>query len=196
MAGLHRSEVRFSKVRTWKDELDEVCGIVDDLASAVPPLVAAAEPLLTRLEALATNQPADPTMPVHGTFRPAQVLIYQDEIGFIDFDSFRQAEPALDLSLFLRRTKDIGLSILNKDEEGKAADEQARLALLAQTEAICEVFLSEYERHVPVSRQRIALWEALDLFTMALRSWIRVKPERLNNAMLMLERHLRSNGLY
>jgi hypothetical protein len=195
LAGLHRSDVRFGAVRTWDDELAEVRSVVDDLASAIPALADAAAPLLAWLASRAATQPPDPIMTVHGTFRPGQVLIYRGDIGFIDFDSFCQAEPALDLSLFLRRTKDIGLSILNTDADGKTADEQARAALLAQAEAICEVFLSEYEQHVPVSRQRIALWEALDLFTLVLHSWTKVKPERLDNAMLALERHLRGMGV-
>ena len=115
------------------------------------------------------------------------VLLYRGEIGFIDFDSFCQAEPALDLSLFLRRVKDIALGILNADE---AASQQTQSALLTQAEAAIEVFLSEYESRVPVSRRRVALWEALDLFTLVLHCWTKVKPERLNNSMLALERHL------
>ena len=133
-------------------------------------------------------------MTVHGTFRPGQVLIYQGQIGFIDFDSFCQAEPALDLSLFLRRTKDIAMSA-DEEEDGDdraALDEALRAQRLEQAEAICDAFLSEYAAHVPVSRQRVALWEALDLFTLVLHSWTKVKPERLNNAMFSLDRHLRA----
>ena len=189
LAALHRSEVRFGAVRTWEDELAEVRSVVDTIASAVPPVAAAAEPLLARLEALAGQHPADPIMTIHGTFRPGQALIYQGQIGFIDFDSFCQAEPSLDLSLFLRRTKDIVL-----DEQDSMPDEATRARLLAQADAICEEFLSEYERHVPISRQRVALWEALDLLTLVLHSWTKVKPERLRNAMFALEQHLIGMG--
>jgi Phosphotransferase enzyme family len=188
LAELHRSEVRFGAVRTWEDELAEVRSVVDDLASAIPWIAAAATPLLERLEATATKQPADSIMTVHGTFRPGQVLLHKADIGFIDFDSFCQAEPALDLALFLRRTKDIALGVLNEDA---STEQAARAALLTQAEAVCEVFLSAYEARVPVSRQRVALWEALDLFTLVLHCWTKVKPERLNNSMLALERHLR-----
>jgi phosphotransferase family enzyme len=191
LATLHRSDVRFGPVRTWEDELDEVRGVVDNLASALPWVAQAATPLLARLQAAAVAQPADQTMTVHGTFRPGQVLIYRGEIGFIDFDSFCQAEPALDLSLFLRRTKDIALAILN-DEENPS--QERRAALLTQAETVCEVFLSEYEARVPISRQRVALWEALDLFTLVLHCWTKVKPERLDNSMFALERHLRTIG--
>jgi thiamine kinase-like enzyme len=193
LAGLHRSEVRFGAVRTWEDELAEVRSVVDDIASAVPAVAAAAEPLLAQLEALAAQHPADPIMTIHGTFRPGQALIYQGQIGFIDFDSFCQAEPALDLSLFLRRTKDIALGAL--DQDGVELDDPTRARLLAQADAICDVFLTEYARHVPISRPRVALWESLDLLTLVLHSWTKVKPERLKNAMFTLEQHLLGLGM-
>ncbi len=192
LAELHRSEVRFGPVRTWEDELAEVRSVVDKLAGGIPTISDAAGPMLAWLESRATECPADPIMTTHGTFRPGQVLIYRDEIGFIDFDSFCQAEPALDLSLFFRRTKDIVLGVLDGDAGGMADGQSARATLLALADAICEVFLSEYERHVRVSRQRIALWEALDLLTLVLHSWTKVKPERLKNAVFALEQHMRS----
>jgi thiamine kinase-like enzyme len=192
LAALHSSGVRFGTVRTWDDELAEVRSVVDDIASAVPEVSGAAEPLLMRLAERAATQPADPIVTIHGTFRPGQVLIHNGEIGFIDFDSFCQSEPALDLSLFLRRTKDI---VLNAANTAEGADDALRARLLAQADSICETFLTEYERHVPVSRQRVALWEALDLFTLVLHSWTKVKPERLKNAMFTLEQHIRSMGL-
>jgi hypothetical protein len=193
LAGLHGSGVRFGSVKTWEDELAEVRGVVDNLASAVPPLAEAAAPLLAWLEARAAEQPADPIMTAHGTFRPGQVLIYRGRIGFIDFDSFCQAEPSLDLSLFLRRTKDIALAELAP--RPGPADEAARAALLAQAEAICDQFITAYQSHGAVSRERVALWEALDLFTLVLHSWTKVKPERLENATFALEHHLRRMGL-
>jgi hypothetical protein len=195
LAALHRSEVGFGPVRTWADELAEVRSVVSDIASAVPAMAIAAEPLLMRLEERAAACPADPIMTVHGTFRPGQVLIYKGQIGFIDFDSFCQAEAALDLSLFLRRTKDIVLGAVAQDDAGGSDVETLRVRLLAQADAICEEFLSEYRLHAPVSRERVALWEALDLFTLVLHSWTKVKAERLKNAMLTLEQHLRGMGL-
>jgi hypothetical protein len=194
LAGLHRSEARYGPVRTWEDELAEVRSVVESLASAVPTLAEAAAPLLDRLEAAAAAHPADPILVAHGTFRPGQVLIYQGAIGFIDFDSFCQAEPGLDLSLFLRRTKDIALGAQEADSAAATGD-QSRARLLEQADAICEVFLNEYAAHVPISRERIALWEALDLFTLVLHSWTKVKPERLGNGMFALEQHLRRMAL-
>jgi Ser/Thr protein kinase RdoA (MazF antagonist) len=136
-------------------------------------------------------------VPTHGTFRPAQVLLYKGQIGLIDFDGFCQAEPALDLALFLGKIRDIGLStseVDDDDEDSEPVDRAALLTLLRQTEAICETFLAAYEQHRPVSRQRIALWETLDLLTLVLHCWTKVKPARLNTNMLLLEQHLAASG--
>jgi hypothetical protein len=111
----------------------------------------------------------------------------------VDFDNFCQAEPALDLALFLSATKNIGLSEPHEEESNEddvALDPATRMALLDQLDVICEAFLAEYERHAPVSRQRIAVWEALDLLTLVLTCWTKIKPVRLSNTMTMLERHL------
>jgi hypothetical protein len=198
LAEMHRCDVGIGELRTWDDELAEVREVDGELAAVIPELRGAAEPLLARLMAIAADNPADPTVPTHGTFRPAQVLIHKGRIGFIDFDGFCQAEPALDLALFLGKIRDIGLSAGkdDDDEDDAPIDREVLLARLAQTEAICEVFLSEYEKHAPVSRQRIALWEVLDLFTLVQHCWTKVKPVRLNTNMLLLERYLSGMGLW
>jgi phosphotransferase family enzyme len=195
---LHRARVGIGETRVWEDEFTEVQDDVDRLAAAAPQLEGAAAPLLARLYALASEHPADPPVPTHGTFRPAQVLLHKGRIGFIDFDGFCQAEPALDLALFLGKIRDIGLSASEADEEdedSEPVDRATLLALLEQTESISETFLSEYERHLPVSRQRIALWAALNLLTLVLHCWTKVKPERLDINMLLLERHLQVSSI-
>jgi Phosphotransferase enzyme family len=197
LAELHLADARIGESRTWEDELAEVREDLDRLAAVIPQLDGAAAPLLARIEALSAAHPADPPVPTHGTFRPAQVLLHKGQIGLIDFDGFCQAEPALDLALFLGKIRDIGLSASETDEEdedSESVDRTALLALLEQTEAICEMFLTEYEKHIPVSRQRIALWETLDLLTLVLHCWTKVKPARLDTNMLLLERHLEASG--
>jgi hypothetical protein len=195
---LHRVDTAIGETRIWEDEFSEVCEDVERLVDAIPALDGAAKPLLARLRALAADDPADPPVPTHGTFRPAQVLLNKGRIGFIDFDGFCQAEPALDLALFLGKIRDIGLSTSeadDEDEDSAPVDQATLLALLEQTQAICETFLAEYERHILVSRRRIALWEALDLFTLVLHCWTKVKPTRLNITMLLLERYLDISGI-
>jgi aminoglycoside phosphotransferase (APT) family kinase protein len=199
LAALHRSGVRWGTARGWADKLANVRKDLEQLARVVPHLVDAAAPLLGRLEALARASPADPPVPAHGDFRPMQVLLHQGRIGFIDFDAFCQAEPALDLALFLSSLKDKGMRALY--EEGNSRDSAALdpatcQARLAQLEELGEVFLAHYERHAAVSRQRVALWEACYLFTFVLHSWVRVKPIRVTHMLMLLERHGRATGLW
>jgi hypothetical protein len=197
LAALHRSGVRTGEIRVWEDEFTEVCEDVDRLTAAVPQLAGAAAPLLARVQSQAGPRPADSPVPTHGTFRPAQVLLHQGRIGFIDFDGFCQAEPALDLALFLGKIHAIGLGsseLDDEDQDSEPVDRAALLALLDQTETICEIFLAEYEKHLPVSRQRIALWETLNFLTLVLHCWTKVKPARLDTNMLLLERHLETSS--
>jgi hypothetical protein len=189
LAALHNSGVDYGATISWAEELAEVREVIDRLAIPLPQLADAAEPLLTRLEALDAESQPDPALPAHRAFRPAQVLIHQGQIGFIDFDGFGRAEPALDLSRFLRKTKALGL-----DAAGVGSDSDAGSAWRERMDAVCETFLAEYEQHIPVSRERIALWETLDLLTLVLYCWTKIEPERLNANMRLLERHLLLSG--
>jgi hypothetical protein len=201
LAELHRSGVRCGTTWRWTDELATVREQLAQLARVVPQLAEVeatlAAPLLERLEALARAYPVDPPVPAHGTFRSVQVLLYQGEIGFVDFDGFCQAEPAMDVALFLATLKDRGMRALFCKGKSKdaALDPATCQARLAQLEELGEVFLAHYERHAPVSRQRVALWEACNLFTQLLNSWVRVKPIRvIHIRLMMLERHGRAMG--
>ncbi|MFL5803281.1 MAG: hypothetical protein ACJ8CR_16270, partial [Roseiflexaceae bacterium] len=73
---------------------------------------------------------------------------------------------------------------------------EARLARLDQMVAIGEVFLSEYESLAPITRQRVALWEAMEFLRDALHTWTKAKPTGADNDMLILEHHLRGMGLW
>jgi hypothetical protein len=199
LAELHCSGVRWGTARGWADELVEVREEVERLARVMPHLADAATPLLGHLEALACAYPADPAAPAHGSFRPNQVLLSQGRIGFIDFDSFCQAEPALDLALFLSAIKDKGMRVLYDEGEsmnGAALDPATCQARLAQMDELGEVFLAHYERHAPVSRRRVALWEACDLVMLMLHSWARFQPIRVTHILMLLERHGRATGLW
>jgi hypothetical protein len=78
--------------------------------------------------------------------------------------------------------------------EGTVLDPATCEARLAQLDELGEVFLAHYERHASVSRPRVALWEACELFTFVLHSWARVKPVQVIHALLLLERHGRATG--
>jgi Phosphotransferase enzyme family len=193
LAALHQSGAYHGETATWADEISEIREVIEQLGLSAPELVDAAAPLLRRLEQLDAQYPADPAVPTHRSFRPAQVLIHKGKIGFIDFDGFCQAEPALDVALFCATIKDIGLntSPSGEEKEFQYPSDTALQARLTQVDAISEVFLTEYERLAPISRQRVALWETLDILTDVLHCWTKVKPQRLANMMALLERHLR-----
>jgi aminoglycoside phosphotransferase (APT) family kinase protein len=150
--------VDIGKVHRWEDELAGVRAFVRRLTVAVPGLARAATPLFACLEALATMCPADPPIPTHGTFRPSQVLLEQGQIGFIDFDSFCQAEPAMDLVLFRVATIDRGMSAYQEQSIATELAKQAgHMDRLIQLESIADRFLAHYAALRPVSRQRVAL---------------------------------------
>ena len=202
LAELHQCGVHYGESVTWENELAKIYTQRAKLAKPLPQLADLAEDLLQRLQTLAASQPADPLAPAHRSFRPAQVLLAGGEIGFIDFDGFCQAEPALDLALFMTTIKNLSVNKSSVEDEDEEADEvmdaqlnaETRLARLIQAEAICELFLSEYEKHAPVSRTRILLWETLDLVSLVLGSWTKLKLARLDNCLFMLERYLVANS--
>jgi aminoglycoside phosphotransferase (APT) family kinase protein len=167
----------------------------DQLAAVVPELAGAATPLLARLAAAAAAHPAEPLRPAHGSFRPAQVLLHQNRVGFIDFDGFGQAEPARDLALFLWNIKSVGLNTAAEDDEDEPVDAAIHLDYLDQLDHLAAVFLTEYQAGAPRARPRLALWEALNLLTLVLEDWIKVQPGRLKNMIFLLERHLRASGI-
>jgi hypothetical protein len=193
LAELHGSGADFGDKLTLEDEIAEIREIAGRLDS-VPGVARAPEPMLQALEEYAADHGAEPLRPCHHSFRPAQVLVHGDDIGFIDFDGFCRAEPARDVSLFRATLKYIGMG------EGlpAPADElgedflRSRLALLNE---LCDVFTDAYRDTGSVAPERLALWEALDLFTYVLHCWTKLHPERLQGSMLMLKDHLGSDPL-
>jgi aminoglycoside phosphotransferase (APT) family kinase protein len=195
LAELHQSNVPLGQTWDWEDEMSEVRERVERLSTSYPGLVQAAAPLLNRIQQLADACPRDPLVPTHGSFRPAQVLLYRDQIGFIDFDSFCQSEPANDLALFLSTVMSLGLTNSDFDDardSGSTMDEKTRQARFEMAMSLSEKFLDEYEKHAPVSRQRVALWETLDIFMLVLHGWIKVKVGELSDIISLLERFLQS----
>ena len=133
--------------------------------------------------------PAEPAVPTHGTFNPEQILIDGERIGFIDFDDYCMAEPALDVGLFRSAIKDTGMNAPFATSSPSRAERLARLSLLDKSG---DAFLSEYETHAAISRNRVALWEAADYLRNCLHYWIKVKPEEPDNALLILDQLLQN----
>lgn len=200
LAELHQCGAHCGEVVSWEDELAEVVESRATLDVVLPDLTLFDEELLTRLQQQASLYPADALAPAHRSFRPAQVLLYQGDIGFIDFDGFCRAEPAMDLALFMTTIKNMARMKSKKPKQSKAHSvdlpiSDAQVAQLEKAEALCAFFLAEYEKHAAVSRERIALWESLQLLSLLLGSWKKLKLDRLPYCQFMLQRHLQRHGL-
>jgi hypothetical protein len=187
LAALHGSGARYGRAATWDEELAEVRGVVARLAVSVPPIGTAADPLLRRLEALHVAVPADPLVSAHHDFRPAQVLLHAGRIGFIDFDGACRAEPALDLGRFRAKLRDIGISAFPMSaSDGPAAEQGALDRHLRLLDELCSDFLTAYQRHAPVTADRVLLWETTDLLTALLHAWTKVRTARVRPRLALL----------
>lgn len=191
LAALHSSGARYPREASWADELAEVREVLDRLSGSVPGLDEAAEPMLSDLEALDALAPADPVVSAHHDFRPAQVLLHDGRVGFIDFDGASMAEPALDLGRFRAKLRDIGISALAASGQPLAGDPlHDRLLLLDE---LCEYFLTAYRRWAPVTRERVLLWETTDLLTALLHTWTKVRLLRVAPRLAVLVHQLRTH---
>jgi hypothetical protein len=193
LAAIHGSGASYGRTASFEDELAEVAEVVDRLSLSVPGLDVAARPLLGHLAGLARVEDADPIVPAHHDFRPAQVLLHEGTIGFIDFDGACMAEPALDLGRFRAKLRDIGISALGPRQQWPTDDLVTdHLSLLDE---LCEGFLSAYQEHATVSRNRVLMWETCDLLTTMLHAWTKVRLARLEPRLTLLVHQLRTSGL-
>jgi hypothetical protein len=189
LANLHGSGVTIGHAVSWADEMAEVEENLFPLRMVFPEIPSHAEPFLDRLKQLEALTSPEPFVPSHGTFRPVQVLLYKEELGFIDFDSFCQSEPARDLSMFLTSMMSISLA------ETDIADSANWESRFKRVFSIREQFLNAYEQKHQVSRQRVVLWEALNLFYFVVTGWTKVKPSEIRLLVRLLDRFLLESRL-
>jgi hypothetical protein len=189
LAAFHRSGASYGEHVSLGERFVDLHKLIHRLTVLFPELGKAILPLLERLETLAALYPEESAVPTHGTFNPEQVLIDGERIGFIDFDDYCMAEPALDVGLFRAAIKDTGMNAPFSSFTPSRAERLGRLSLLDE---IGDVFLSEYETHAAISRHRVALWEAADYLRNCLHYWIKVKPAEPDTALLVLEQHLQN----
>lgn len=194
LAELHQSGVEVGQAVSWADELAETEANLLPLCTVFADLASDAEPFLKRMKQLEAATAPDPFVPSHGTFRPVQVLLHKEELSFIDFDSFCQSEPARDLSMFLTSMMSISLTVptssKGKDGDPTIPDPTAWEARFEQVASLREQFLNAYEQHQPVSRQRVALWEALNLFYFVVSGWTKAKTSEVSLLVRLLDRFL------
>jgi len=187
LAAFHQSGASYGEHVELGERFADIHKLTHRLAVLLPEVEESILPLLEWLENMATYYSGQPYVPTHGTFNPEQVLIDGERIGFIDFDDYCMAEPALDVGLFLAAIKDTGMNAPFSSPTPSRTERLARLSLLDE---IGDVFLSEYESHAAISRDRVALWEAVDYLRNCLHYWIKVKPAEPDHALLVLDQHL------
>ena len=192
IAAVHTSGVRYGPTDTIEDELDKVREVVDRLATSAPELAEAAQPLVGCLAGLARETDPDPVVPCHHDFRPAQVLLDGEGVSFVDFDGACMGEPALDLGRFRAKLRDTGISAFGPDASRGVEGIERNLDLL---DHLCEAFLTDYQQHAPVSRERVLLWETCDLLTSLLHAWTKVLLPRVEVRLALLVHQLQTGGL-
>ena len=101
--------------------------------------------------------------------------------------------------MFLSSIMTLGLTDSSFDK-GKSSDQTAPNlaeweARFEQVSSICEQFLDAYQQFQPVSPQRVALWQALDLFHYVLSGWMKVKVDEISFLVRLLDRFLIASHL-
>jgi aminoglycoside phosphotransferase (APT) family kinase protein len=192
LAALHQSGVHYGPTVTWHDELSEVRGEVETIAAVCPDVADTLDPVLAQLELLAAAVPPDAPVTTHRSFRPQQILVDGRRISFIDFDGVCVAEPALDLALFRATVKEMGINTAAVPDQKAATygSDAERGARIAELNLLCDTFGQAYEETARVTPRRVQLWEALDLITVVLRCWTKVKPHQLSHGVALLAAHL------
>ncbi|MGH8900578.1 MAG: ABC transporter transmembrane domain-containing protein [Egibacteraceae bacterium] len=190
LAALHTCGVEYGLDVSFADAVAEFRQCCAQLAGPVPAVAEAMESVLAQIQARADACPPDAFMPAHRSFLPAHVLLSQGQVGFTDFGGVCRAEPAMDLARFCAAVKTMDPATLHGGPNGRF-----QLARLRELEQFCEGFVSSYSALVPVNHERVMLWEALDLLTVVLHCWTKLRPHRLDAALLALTEHLHAIGI-
>ena len=185
LVALHGCGARSGPSRDVSAELNSVRQLLTRVAPSLPAApVAAAESLLSDLAGWAAREPPMPPGPVHGAFRPAQVLLDGGSPGFIDFDGFGLGEAALDVGRFLAR---LGELWLTAGAPYSAGD-------LARQQELADAFVAGYVQRAPLPAARVAIWRSLDLAGGVVRSWSRAKSARAGVLLDLLHQSLRAQS--
>jgi ABC-type multidrug transport system fused ATPase/permease subunit/Ser/Thr protein kinase RdoA (MazF antagonist) len=181
-ARLHRARHRLQGERT-------LAGDIDSLEAGVATVHRFAPDLGGRLEEWlgATAERGDALPPLapglaHGDYTHTQVMFHDGGCGLVDFDDVCVAEPALDLGAFCAYLR-VACRKVSPEHDARAAGDR-----------LCERFLQAYAdaggtpaEDLPALRGRVALYEAVTLARIAVRSWHQLKPARIAHAVAILE---------
>jgi ABC-type multidrug transport system fused ATPase/permease subunit len=180
-ATLHRSGLTVGPIRMLSDELawlDEQLSVLRDVA---PVLAVRLAENRTELAEAAAESDAMPVVLSHGDYTPGQVLFDGVRPGLLDFDTVCRAEPALDLGQFLAYLR-------------VAATKEAGSSGAAALEAgLVDRFLDGYATAAGLSpradrslRTRVSVYEQISLLRVAVHSFYKLKPRRLELVLRLL----------
>ncbi|MGO4596110.1 phosphotransferase [Terrabacter sp. 2RAF25] len=193
LAALHTSGVTAGPRTTWDHELAALESKRARLTTLLPWLDELTGTVLTRIGRAASLVDPDPSGPVHGSFRPAQVLLLDGGgLGLIDFDKAGQGEPAIDIAMFLVKLRH---SAVNKTGCDVAAGSNAFEDRSSRVDALADAFLAAYREQAPVTDERVRVWEALELSSLVLSAARKMLPDRAATCAAMLDRHLLAHGV-
>ncbi|WP_222266686.1 ABC transporter ATP-binding protein [Modestobacter marinus] len=178
-AALHRSSIPVGPARTAGEEIERVRAAVDGLAPLAPAVAAS---LHRHLESVRDLGREEQRLGVaHGDLEPSQVLFDGPTTSLVDFDTVCLAEPALDLGQF---TASLALASRKaQDAAGVTPDGGADL-----TSGFLREYLHLSDNGDPdLLLDRAAAHQTLALTRLAVRSWCRLKPERLRSTLALLD---------
>jgi hypothetical protein len=191
LAALHQSGVQHTKHFAVKKLRGNVTKQIEYLSAPFPELMEGIGRILAQVDDRLAATPADAEVPSHGSFRPEQILINGEQIGFIDFDRASMSEPSYDVYRFRTELMDYGCSVRHHHYPDQATI-RYRMAQLA---TINEIFLQTYESLAPISRQRLVVWETLSPMKEVLLTWSKARLEDRTGRIMMLQEHLQALGI-
>lgn len=124
--------------------INNAYGDANDITQFLPEKQPELEFFMQTLEAAAPGPPADrPRALIHGSFKMAQILCRQSDLGLVDFDSLAHGDPLYDVAEF---AASLAYLTISDDLDAAAAGESI------------EIFLNHYQQHVPwvCERRRVA----------------------------------------
>jgi len=183
---LHASGVELGHARTLDDELDGLQRQVATAGQLVPRFCDRAQSWLERIAALGEQARPLKLRLGHGDFKHEQLLFDGSASGLVDFDALCQAEPALDLGKFLAHLRSEVRKLESRASvSSPLADELSEQFLDAYLGAAGDNVYDE-----PRLRVRTALYEAVALVRLALRSLLDLDDTRLERTTALVEERL------
>jgi thiamine kinase-like enzyme len=183
-AALHSTGIKLGRRRSFDDEVQWLEREFTNIHEVLPEL---GEKLLSYLDEVIAYAGSMKSLPLcfsHGDFTYTQLIFDGEKTGLVDFDTVCQAEPALDLGQFQAYQR---LAI--RKDQNPASPMPAE-----EVDRLCALFLDSYitasgSRIVneEVLRSRVSVYELVSLLRLALHSWQKLKGNRLEHTIDLLE---------